>query len=151
MGIIMCLLMGVALMLIKPLRLLSVGRQYNEVELDVKGPRANKTDETKLNKKVLLNVFAQIIFFGGCWNTFWYGFNAMNSFWGVVAIVSGILMILASLFIFLRVKTAEQDMSHDSFPYSIIFEWLLSIGLLAFFLLYLITLVRLNLGLSIIL
>ncbi len=73
----------------------------------------------------------------GLWNVFWYGLQHLSQFWGVAAMGSGFAMIVTATLLLagIRQPTLMQ---------------LLSVALLGFFLLYLVTLVRLNLNLPII-
>ncbi len=127
MGIVVCLLLGVTLMLLKPLSQLNV---------------------IVLSKKMrLTEVLVMAIFIVGCWNAFVYGLSKLDQFWGVVAFGSGAFMIVASLVVYLDKKTtAAFNVNQKVITIS---QWVLSIGVLCFFLLYLVTLIRLNLGLSI--
>ena len=72
----------------------------------------------------------------GLWNAGWYGVRHWDEFWGVAAIVSGSLMIAAA--VLLRRATAIRSL-----------RMTISVGLVASFLLYAVTIIRLNLGLSI--
>ena len=40
-----------------------------------------------------------LVFLGGAWNTLWHGLRNMTNFWGVAALISGIFMMLAALYI----------------------------------------------------
>lgn len=92
----------------------------------------------------------------GMWNFLWHGLRHGDVFWGQAAIFSGFFMVMVAVIILKR------DNSRIGFQYvssagvvrgisriisSLLLVWI--VGLLASFVLYSITLVRLNLGLSI--
>jgi len=86
----------------------------------------------------------------GIWNSAWYGLRHLGSFWGNIAVASGLIMILAAL---LLLETPDADdgriiikLRHHLEPIRLV----IFIGLLASFLLYFITLVQLNLGMPIV-
>jgi len=82
----------------------------------------------------------------GLWNALWYGLRNLDSFWGVAALVSGIIMILAAMIIFL--ESGEPVVADSTWVGSI--RSLVVWALAACFLLYAVTLVQLNLGYPII-
>lgn len=89
----------------------------------------------------------------GLWNALWYGLRHLGDFWGLVALLSGVLMIAASLIVL-----AQRDPVNRAAPATLgrIYKVLkplspvLACALAAFFALYAVTLVRLNLGYTII-
>lgn len=95
-------------------------------------PYALKDKLTPLPKYVALMVGA-IVFVAGAWNTFWHGLQNMDNFWGVAALVSGLFMMLAALYI----------MQLKSLPASLYrIRPIALTGLLVCFLMYAITLFR---------
>lgn len=106
-----------------------------------------------LNNATLVKPVGMAILAAGAWNTFWYGLRHLGEFWGTAALVSGILMMAVAVIILveqggpgnLPVNNALQAVYKPVKP----LETLLLTGLLACFLLYAITLVRLNMDLPI--
>jgi len=88
----------------------------------------------------------------GAWNALWHGLRHLQSFWGMAGLVSGIFMMLAAILLLSRSDSALSNnavvisLSKLFKPLSIV----IIIGLAASFLLYAVTLIRLNLGLPII-
>ncbi|MEO0368621.1 MAG: hypothetical protein AAF197_07525 [Pseudomonadota bacterium] len=76
-----------------------------------------------------------LFIFGG-WNTLWYGVQNWSQFWGVAALVSGLVMLSAA-----AILQRPTDRS---------LKTIVLVGLMASFLLYAVTLIQLNLGLPII-
>jgi hypothetical protein len=88
----------------------------------------------------------------GCWNIFWFGLRHLSVFWGQAALVSGVFMVMTALLILL---SPHSRWASNSFLKKLLYYikpmlplWLL--GLLACAILYALTLIRLNLGLTII-
>ena len=48
----------------------------------------------------LTKIVAVVVFLAGSWNIFWYALQHLNEFWGVAALVSGVLMLLTAAYIF---------------------------------------------------
>lgn len=95
------------------------------------------------------------LLFIGIWNFAWYGLRHASEFWGVVSLVSGLAMVAAAFFVRLKSREASgTDAQQSSFTASEK-KWLRRLritvvwSLAAFFLLYAVTLVQLNLGYSI--
>lgn len=84
---------------------------------------------------------ALLLLLGGLWNALWYGLSHLGDFWGAAALVSGLVMIAAALFLWLSVNGKPQKVA---------FKILLACALGLSFLLYFVTLVQLNLGYDII-
>lgn len=84
-----------------------------------------------------------LLFIGGFWNAVIYGFTHAEEFWGVAAIVSGIVMMAAGMFIGIR------QFGPFEFSSGLLWAERLTVLLLFLsFLLYSITLIQINLGLS---
>lgn len=72
----------------------------------------------------------------GLWNACWYGVQHLSEFWGMAAFASGVALISAAAFILT--------------PYTVRWLQLLCcVALLVFFLLYAVTIIRLNLGMPV--
>ncbi len=74
----------------------------------------------------------------GAWNAF-YGVRHLSEFWGLAALVSGLLMLVSALVLLLE---RIQGYSPAALPRA-----LLVAGLVVCFLLYVITIIQINLGL----
>jgi MFS family permease len=59
-------------------------------------PVLNLTNKLPL---ILRRVVAFIVLAAGCWNLFWHALRHLTEFWGLMALVSGALMIVASTYI----------------------------------------------------
>ena len=57
---------------------------------------------------MIQRLVAAIVFAAGCWNVFWYGLRHATEFWGQMALISGVLMIAASLYIARVVTKVER-------------------------------------------
>ena len=90
-----------------------------------------------LLKPLLVKLLAAFVLLCGLWNAFWYGIQHLQQFWGMAALGSGLAMILAAWVILGKRKPL---------PLGLVLVTLL----LASFLLYLVTIIQLNLGLPII-
>ncbi len=73
----------------------------------------------------------------GLWNALWYGVQNVQQFWGLVALGSGVAMIITAWAVLANYKSQPLNL-------------VLFVMLAAFFLLYTVTIVQLNLGLPII-
>lgn len=82
-------------------------------------------------------VIATVVLLAGIWNVAWYGIQHINQFWGLAAAGSGVVMVAVAT----SSVAARQQRRLFQF---------LCLALLGFFLLYAITLIRLNLHLPII-
>jgi len=51
---------------------------------------------------VLVKVIASIVMLAGLWNVFWYGAQHIGELWGNMAVLSGVLLILTSYYLFKR-------------------------------------------------
>jgi len=93
------------------------------------------------------------LFAAGLWNALWHGLRHLGDFWGLAALVSGTLMVgVAVVALEERSQFGASRIGWLSRSYRAIrpLSLPISVGLLACFLLYATTLVRLNLGYSII-
>ena len=45
------------------------------------------------------NIAAGFVLAAGLWNTFWYGLQHLTEFWGLAALVSGVLMVIVSFYV----------------------------------------------------
>lgn len=98
-------------------------------------------------RPALARAMAMVVLLAGVWNALWHGLRNLNAFWGIAALVSGLLMIAAAALVLRRVPTVMVDAAA---PSSTVLRGAVLVGLLASFLLYAITLLRLNLGYRII-
>lgn len=48
---------------------------------------------------IIRRIVAFIVLAAGCWNLFWYALRHLTEFWGLMALVSGALMIIAATYI----------------------------------------------------
>jgi len=87
------------------------------------------------------------LLFTGFWNSAWYGLQHISEFWGVVGLVSGTIMIASAIFILRHSPSCEPNLNTAT---ARMWRWSLCLALGLCFLLYAITLVQLNLGMSII-
>ena len=83
----------------------------------------------------------------GAWNALWYGLRHLGSFWGNTGLVTGLIMLMAAVLL---------NKTNTGSLLAVIYRVLnplrvpVFIALLASFLLYLVTLIQLNLGYPII-
>jgi len=59
-------------------------------------PGLNVTNKLPL---LLRRIVAVVVLAAGCWNVFWYAMQHLTEFWGLMALVSGLLMIISALYI----------------------------------------------------
>jgi hypothetical protein len=105
------------------------------------------------DNSALMGALGAGLFAAGLWNALWYGLRHLGDFWGLAALVSGILMVgTAIVALEERSQFGASRIGWLRHSYRAIrpLSLPISVGLLACFLLYSITLVRLNLGYSII-
>jgi len=94
------------------------------------------------------NAIVYGLLMAGLWNGLWHGLRHLDDFWGLTALLSGVCMVATALMLRRVPGTARAP--------GIVPWWrkavtrVASVGLFASFLLYAVTLTRLNLGLSII-
>ena len=62
-----------------------------------------------LNKlpKPLTKAAAVLVLAAGLWNALWYGLQHLTEFWGLAALVSGILMIIVALYVLASEKLPQ--------------------------------------------
>ena len=48
---------------------------------------------------IVKKTVATLVLAGGLWNTLWYGLQHLTEFWGIAALVSGILMIITAMYV----------------------------------------------------
>ncbi|WP_372656810.1 hypothetical protein [Hydrogenophaga sp.] len=85
----------------------------------------------------------------GLWNVLWHGLRHLSQFWGQAALVSGLFMVLAAVLMLARPGAdtgARPALATRLEPTIRPARPLVLLGLLACFLLYAVTLIRLNLG-----
>lgn len=56
-------------------------------------------NQTRRLPRMVQRIVAAIVLAAGCWNVFWYGLQHAAEFWGQMALISGALMIAASMYI----------------------------------------------------
>ena len=93
---------------------------------------------------------AWILLFVGLWNIFWYGLHHLNTFWGHAAMASGVFMVLAAILLRQSLDSVGKSLRAKVYRFVRSIKVLVVTGLLASFLLYAITLLRLNFGMEII-
>lgn len=98
-------------------------------------------------------LMARLIFIIGLWNMFGYGIWHLQTFWGLVALTSGFVIALSAILIMKQANDAllSANVLFNK-VYTVIkpFSIVIIVALAAGFALYAVTLVRLNLGMSII-
>jgi len=82
----------------------------------------------------------------GVWNAAWYGFQNIPSFWGITALLSGIVMLLAGQFVYLEI-THSSIVRHARY-FDVKLVTMMVLGL--YLLLYVVTIIQMNLGMPII-
>lgn len=133
MGIVVCIAMALGLIAFMPM-------PWRE-------PDENLSDKDSVTGK--LRSFAPLgLAAAGAWNTFWYGLQNSASFWGMAGLITGVVMMLSAVVL----TTQGNSNKLIARLYAILnpFRVPLFVALLASFLLYLVTLIQLNLGLPII-
>ena len=133
MGIVVTIFMLLGLLMVSPLTWLSF--------------------DAKRQNIALANFIGLGLLLTGLWNSLWHGLRFLQDFWGLAALVSGIFMIMVAIIILNRhASTMVTKLPAITSAYKLINPlsalWIL--GLVLSFMLYAITLIRLNLGLSII-
>jgi hypothetical protein len=98
------------------------------------------------------NTISALLLLGGLWNSVWFGLQHLAIFWGLAALISGMLMVLAALMVFVQYgsgRLLEVVLLQKAYVLIQPLALVLTVALLLCFLLYGITLVQLNLGLPI--
>jgi hypothetical protein len=99
-----------------------------------------------------LRILALGVLLAGLWNAGWYGLRHLGDFWGRAALISGAMMVAASLVAMARpnARAGSAQRTGTAQPHALgLATWALVLGLAACFCLYAVALVRLNLGLSV--
>ena len=133
MGIVVTFFMLLALLMVSPLKWLGFGKL-----------KANQNVANFVGVGSLLM---------GLWNSLWHGLQHLNGFWGIAALVSGIFMVTVAIIILNRhASKMVTKLAILTSAYKLInpLSALCILGLFLSFMLYAITLIRLNLGLPII-
>ncbi|MFT6386906.1 MAG: hypothetical protein ACJAUP_000275 [Cellvibrionaceae bacterium] len=140
MGIVVTVFMLLGLLMVSPIKLLNL-KQYE-------------------HKVSVIDFVGFSLLFAGLWNVLWFGLNHITLFWGLAAMISGVFMILVAIFILGACKQSRDSSNRlKSGVLKIATKlaqnlqpiyYVAVLGLLLSFLLYALTLVRLNLGYSII-
>lgn len=133
MGIVVCVAMALGLIAFLPM-------PWRE-------PDSQVSDKGSFSSK--LQSFAPFVLATlGAWNALWYGLQNTASFWGMTGLITGIIMMLSAVVL----TTQANNNKIITRFYKILnpFRIPLFVTLLASFLLYLVTLIQLNLGLPII-
>jgi len=101
-----------------------------------------------LERRQSLFVRAGLIFLvlAGLWNSIWYGLQHIKTFWGVAALVSGAFILLSALWVYKKGFTETTDCCSTQH----LIKSLVIVGLFLCFMLYAVSIVRINLGLPII-
>lgn len=129
MGIVVAILMGLGVLLARPLPFAALRRWQQS--------------------RQWVGSVASGLMLGGLWNTGWHGLRHLNDFWGQAAVVSGILMMAVAVLLVVERSTAGWGRFG---PVRAIYKLLkpvsgaLVLGLLACFILYAVALVQLNLN-----
>ena len=89
-----------------------------------------------LSNVAICRIAAVVVLLGGVWNALWYGLRHLEQFWGLAALGSGLVMIATGVALLTDFQSKQ-------------IQTLLAFLLLGFFLLYLVSLVQLNLGMPI--
>jgi len=102
---------------------------------------------------VSANIIGGLLLLGGLWNSLWFGLRHLDIFWGLAALVSGIVMLIVALLVlaelgslFIQANSVIKNIYSRVKPLSL----LINLSLLACFLLYAVTLIQLNVGMPII-
>ncbi|MFT4629587.1 MAG: hypothetical protein ACI9WC_002044 [Arenicella sp.] len=133
MGIVICVAMALGLIAFMPM-------PWREPDSEISGQGSLLSKIKSIAPVVLVTA--------GAWNTLWYGLQNAASFWGKAGLITGLVMILSAVLL----TTQLNQNKIITFLYNILkpFRLPLFVTLLASFLLYLVTLIQLNLGLPII-
>lgn len=128
MGIVVTIFMGLGLLLLLP-----AGADWLERRAPGRG----------IEKAIVYGLLL-----AGLWNGLWHGLRHLDDFWGLAALLSGACMVAAALL--LRGARGATRPTGDVHWWRRTATGVASAGLFASFLLYAVTLIRLNLGLPII-
>jgi len=81
----------------------------------------------------------------GAWNAAWYGVQNISSFWGITSLLSGVFMLLAGQILYLEV-TQSSIVNHVRY---LDFKLVTMMVLGLYLLLYVVTIIQINLGMPI--
>ena len=105
-------------------------------------------DKWLRNKKdrFFIHLGIGFIALSGLWNSFWYGVQNVPSFWGFAALLSGLFMLAAvsTFYLEMRMQAMLSSCSYAAFRLAVM------VGLGLYFLLYLVTIVQINLNMPIV-
>ncbi|MGS2717291.1 hypothetical protein ACVBE9_03910 [Eionea flava] len=104
-------------------------------------------------RPVSTHVISALLLLAGLWNSLWFGLRHLEQFWGIAALVSGIVMVMMSVLIAGdAVNKTARYYSYIQLVYRYIkpIAAVVNVVLLCSFILYAVTLVQLNLGMEII-
>lgn len=104
----------------------------------------NKHLKNKKQPAVMLGI--GFVAMSGLWNSVWYGVQNVPSFWGFAGLLSGLFMLASALTLYLEIRASKVigSCTYAAFRLSVM------MGLGLYLLLYVVTIVQLNLGLPII-
>ena len=104
----------------------------------------NKRLKNKKQPAVVLAI--GFVTLSGIWNSAWYGVQNVPSFWGFAALLSGLFMLAAvsTFYLEMRMQAMVSSCTYAAFRLAVM------IGLGLYFLLYLVTIVQINLNMPII-
>lgn len=98
------------------------------------------------NQRITVVLCIGFVALSGVWNSVWYGLQNVPSFWGFAGLLSGLFMLAAvsTFYIDMRAQALASSCTYAAFRLAIM------IGLSLYFLLYVVTIVQINLGMPII-
>ena len=100
--------------------------------------RKRSSDHSKMT------IFAgSFLLIAGLWNAFWHGLQNINVFWGLAALITGLVMIASALVVLMSLRHPVEFVKRRWFHYFLITALLMSFSL------YAITLVQIYSGMEI--
>ncbi len=112
------------------------------------GERRSLIEPSLLNRQ--RSVVAVFVLLVGVWNVFWYGLRNTDTFWGQAAIVSGAFLMIAAVQIMADKYASFSPLINNIGDALFNIRYVTLAGLVLSALLYLVTLIQLNLGFEII-
>ncbi|MEO8546341.1 MAG: hypothetical protein ABI434_22330 [Burkholderiaceae bacterium] len=114
-------------------------------------PWSSPTARGRQRRRAWARSIAIGVLLAGAWNALWHGLRHLDAFWGIAALLSGLLMMATAARV-LRRLLSIRTLANPAAPAASggLTDRLLFVGLLVCFALYAVTLFRLNLGYSII-